>query len=94
MLNVLNDRRLEIRLGVSWSAFQAEKFEDVGLFEYVLRSGDTLTLTSKIMDRFLVATKCKPLVEACTELTFEISQCPTLFGGLDLIKSALFILKA
>jgi hypothetical protein len=74
-------------------AFQAQKLEDVWLLEYVLRSGNILALASEIVDRLLVSAKCKPLVQACTELTFEISECPPLLGSLDLIKSALLILK-
>ena len=53
-----------------------------------------MTLTSKIMDRLFVSAKRESLVEAGFELAFEVTQCPAFLGGLDLIKSALFILKA
>jgi hypothetical protein len=69
-----------------------KKLEDVWLLEDVLRSGDVLSPVNKIVDRFLVSAKCETLVKTCIELAFEISQCPALLGGLDLVKSALLIL--
>jgi hypothetical protein len=69
--------------------FQVNK--DIGLLEDVLRSGDILSVVGKIMDRLFVSAKRESLVEAGVKLAFEVTQGPALLGGLDLIKSTLFI---
>ncbi len=86
ILNVLDDRRFQIRFRISCPVLQPEELKDIGLLENVLRFGDFLSLVGEIANRPLISAKRESLVKAGVELAFEIAQRPALLGNLDLIE--------
>ena len=70
LLEMVDDAAFQLTLGVFRELGQAEKFQDVGVFDGVFRIFDLLAFGGQLIDFFLVRAEGQPLIEGAAILPF------------------------
>ena len=70
LLEMVDDAAFQLTLRVFRELWQAEKFQDVGVFDGVFRIFDLLAFGGKLIDFFLVRAEGQPLIEGAAVLPF------------------------
>lgn len=95
LLELADDGGFEIGLGIGRFIFQAEEFEDGGIFEHVRGFRGDMAFLGEPSDACLVAAEGEALVEAGVDLPLEFLNGPPGLRGFNFVKnSPLFVSDA
>ena len=86
MFDLADDGEFQVGFGISGLFIQPEKFQNIRVFEQVLRLADDLPPAGQFPDAFLVPAQSQPLKQSGVELAFHLPQGPVLLRGFDLIE--------
>ena len=86
---MIDDPRLQIRLGIGRQFRQARKLQNVRFLDRIFRTFNQLSLPGKFEDLLLAPAQGQPFVQGGIELAFKFPKRPTPRLRLNLIESPL-----
>ena len=70
----VDDCRFQITFGVVSVLIKPEEFENIGIFEHILRISNDLSFICKGFYPLLIPAECEPFVDAGVELPLEFGK--------------------